>query len=121
MVNTLAGLDLGILQDWNPDKNAPGLEENPIPTQDADQTQLFDILGAVKKIVWTSRFVGDLATNVAKVASFEALVSGNQSSTVALISDFESSALTCKVKNVRARWYRPGTIVEITFTVIIGV
>jgi len=77
----------------------------PLPTEDSDQTEVFDLLGVIKFIDVRGTFTGaNTAAIKTKVDALEALVDGNQS-TVSFISDRTVSVM---IASIKINWVIPG-------------
>ena len=79
----------------------------PMPTEDSDQTEIFDMLGVVKLISVEGVFAeSTIAATKALVDSLEALVDGNQT-VIDFVSD-QTGTISVMVASVRTAWDIPG-------------
>lgn len=105
---TLGGVTLTNVTSMSENKTA-NIIPLPIPTQDSDTTQLFDMLGNVEIISIDGSFTGESADVRTSVTSLKALVSGNQTATISLI-DHTTTTFTVMVADVTCNWDLPGNV-----------
>ena len=92
----------------------------PVPSLDSDQTEVFDLLGVIKLIGVEGIFSGgSTAATKALIDSVEALIDGNQTSTVTFTSD-QTGTITVKVASITSTWELPGFAANYNIRLIQG-
>ena len=102
---TLAGQSLGSVESiaWTKDAN---LITIPFPEGDSAATETYDLLGVTKIITISGVFTGDTATVKAAVDVISALIDGDQSTSVSLVTD-EVGTLSVKMASFDVTWEIP--------------
>lgn len=118
VATTLGGVTLTGVDSIRVNKNA-NVIPLPMPTEDSDKTEVFDMLGVVKMIGVTGMFAGDTATTKAKIDSIEALITGNQLP-ISFISD-ATGTISCMVASIDTTWNLPGNNCNYNIKLIQGV
>ena len=118
MTITLNGIDLQKVESIRVEKRG-NILQLPMPTQDSNQTEVFDMLG-VTKVVTVS---GVLNTNITStITSLEALCGGNQANSIVFsASGFLPSTVNVKVNAVNTTWDIPGFIARYELQLLEGV
>jgi len=105
-IPTLGGIELTGCEQIRPEKTA-NIIPIPIPTEDSDKTEVFDMLGVVKMISIVGTFAeGTISNTRAKVNAFEALIDGNQD-VIEFISD-QTGTITGMIASSLTVWDLPG-------------
>jgi len=103
---TLGSVTLTGCESISPEKNA-NIIPLPLPTEDADQTEVFDMLGVVKLINIRGVFAeSTISATKALVDALEALIDGNQT-VISFVSD-QTGTINVMVASVRTGWDIPG-------------
>jgi len=118
-VPTLGGVTLFGTSEIRPEKNA-NIIPIPMPTSDADATEIFDMLGVVKMISLTGTYsAGSIASTKAWVDSLEALVDGEQDA-ISFISD-QTGTVNCMIMTITTGWDVPGFTVNYSIKLVQGI
>ena len=103
---TLNGIELTGVDTIRVSKSA-NIIPLPIPTQDSDATEVFDLLGVVKTISITGLFSGgSAAATKSLLDSIEELIDGNQG--VITFESDQQGTISCMVASVDSTWQVPG-------------
>lgn len=119
MAQTLNGIDLGHMQEIRNDKWSPGIVPINIPTKDSDETEVFDYFGSIRRVNIEGIFEGDVATIKVSIDAISALISGNQSVSVNLITDY-TGTIKVKVERFTSTWNIPGNKANYSLSVVEG-
>ena len=114
---TLNGITLNNVDSISVDKNA-NIIPLPMPSQDSSSTELFDAFGVTKTITVRGTWAADTTTVKGYVDSFEALVSGNQSS-VSFVSD-QTGTISVMLLSIATSWEIPGVVCTFDIKLIQG-
>ncbi len=91
----------------------------PIPGKDADETEVFDLLGVVKLLSVDGRFSSStISATKSLIDALEALITGDQS-TVSFTSD-QTGTISVMVNNVAVTWEVPGFIAVYSIKLVQG-
>ncbi len=125
-VPTLGGNSLGVVNSiaWTKDGNITPL---PFPGGDSSSTEVFDMLGVTRIVTVSGQFTGtDTAAVKTQVDVIQALIDGDQSSTLAFASDEigdgagGAGSITVMVSSFDVVWNVPGYNVSYTLKLIEG-
>lgn len=121
---TLGTKTLDKLKGYRDTKNG-NLIPLPIPGSDADQTELFDMLGVTRLIVLTGQLTGVTSTIRTNRDALFALLNGDQSATVTLVCDQCDGGVGISVKIALIDTYwdltHPDNVMDYTITLYQGV
>lgn len=112
---TLGGIDLDKLQTISNEKSG-NILPLPLPTGDSDDTEVFDLLGVTRIITLSGTFVGTTAQVKSKIEAIEALIDGDQSATISLITD-EIGTKLVKVNTISSNWDLASTGNRASYTI----
>lgn len=106
-IPTLAGISLTGMETLSTEK-AGNVIPLTIPTGDSDTTEVVDFLGVIKTITCRGTFnLENVAATKAVIDSIEALVNGDQNSTVNFVSD-QTGTIAVMIANFSVTWDVPG-------------
>jgi len=115
---TIDGINLSQTETINVDK-AANILPLPIPTGDSDETETFDMLGVLKTIGVSGAFTGETATIQAKIVAIEAIIDGDQDTSVSFNSD-QTGSVQVKISDFSYTWEIPGSVCRFNLKMIQG-
>jgi hypothetical protein len=115
---TLGGVTLYGAQNIRIEKSA-NIIPLPMPTEDADKTEVFDMLGVVKMISINGQWGGSAASLLSFINSIEALCNGDQQGTT-FTSD-NTGSVTVMIMSISSSYDVPGTNVQYDIKLVQGV
>ena len=99
---TLNGIALNKLQRIGNELNG-NIIPIPMPGGDSSETETFDMLGVTRIISLSGVFVGTTSEIKTKITNIEAIVDGDQESSVNLVTD-ELGTISVKVASIATNW-----------------
>ena len=116
---TLDGISLAKLQGIGNELNG-NIIPLPMPGADATATETFDMLGVTRTIALSGVFVGTTANIIIAINLLEALINGDQSSSVYLILDElgGSPGILVKVASMSTNWTVAGVSLRCEYRIM---
>jgi len=100
---TLNAKSLGTVQNISKSK-ITNIMVLPMPTEDSDATEFFDMLGVVESITVTGFFSSDtISATKDLMDDIDELADGTQDDTISFVSD-QTGTVAVKVQSVRSSW-----------------
>ena len=115
---TLDGISLAKLQGISNELNG-NIIPLPMPGEDETATETFDMLGVTRTISVSGVFVGATADIITAVNALEALIDGDQSSSVPLIVDELGATYQVKVASMSTNWTVAGVSLRCEYRIML--